>query len=121
MGRQTAQNRSTVPFESLPDLASSISEVASILDSVGRSTFALLVDLRDGPMRNDPAFEVAMAEQRARLLAGIARVAVIVRTPLGTLQLNRHQRQGKLEWTTFNDEAAALAFLGIAAAAATSR
>lgn len=103
--------RTDVAFRSLEDVELSISEVANALDSLGRANMALLVDLRDGPMRTDTAFEQSMAENRPRILGGITRVAVLVATPLGAMQLARHQRQGALEWTTFNEESAALSHL----------
>ena len=105
--------RTEVPFERLDELVASVTELCTLLDTIGRANMALLVDLRDGPMRTDTAFELAMSEQRTRLLLGIPRVAVLVRTSLGAMQLNRHQRQGRVEFGTFNDEKSALAHLGI--------
>lgn len=103
--------RTDVAFRSLEDLDASVAEIANVLDSMGRANMALLVDLREGPMRTDTAFEHAMAEHRPRILAGITRIAVLVSTPLGAMQLARHQRQGGLEWMTFNEEPAALTHL----------
>jgi hypothetical protein len=103
--------RTDVAFRSIEELVASVHEVALALDNMGRSNMALLVDLRQGPMRTDAAFELAMNEQRPRLLAQIPRIAVVVSTPLGAMQLSRHQRQGSLEWATFNEEAPALAHL----------
>jgi hypothetical protein len=109
--------RSREPFSSIAELQASVAEVSVVLDAVGRSTFALLVDLRDGPMRTDVAFEQAMADVRPKLLRGVPKIAVLVATPLGAMQVSRHQRCGDIEWMTFNDEVAALAYLGIRKAA----
>jgi hypothetical protein len=105
--------RTPAPFVELADLEASVAEMARILDSVGRSSVVLLVDLRPGPMRTDSAFEYAMIEARAQLLRGIGKVAVVVATPLGRMQVSRHQRNDGITWATFNDENAALDYLGL--------
>lgn len=109
--------RTSAPFSAIAELQASVAEVSVVLDAVGRSSFGLLVDLRNGPMRTDGAFEQAMADARPKLLRDVARIAVLVATPLGAMQLSRHQRCGAIEWVTFNDEVAALAHLGIRKAA----
>lgn len=109
--------RTREPFASLDALEESVAEVALVLDGIGRDSFALLVDLREGPMRTDPAFEQAMADLRPKLLRGVARIAVLVATPLGAMQVSRHQRRGAIGWATFSDEDAALQHLGIHKAA----
>jgi hypothetical protein len=106
-------SRTNVAFPAIADLVSSVGEVAAALDALGRKTIVLLVDLRDGPMRTDAAFETAMAAERPRLLRDIPKVGILVRTPLGKMQLSRHQREGTIAWTTFNDEGPALAHLGV--------
>ena len=105
--------RTSEPFGDLADLGRSVSEIARVLDAVGRSSIVLLVDLRPGPMRTDAAFELAMIEARGQMLRGIPKVAVLVATPLGRMQVSRHQRNDGIMWSTFNDESAALAFLGV--------
>ena len=109
--------RTSEPFSSLAELQASVTEVSVVLDAIGRSSFALLVDLRNGPMRTDGAFEQAMADVRPKLLRGVAKIALLVATPLGAMHLSRHQRCGAIEWMTFDDEVAALAYLGIGNAA----
>jgi hypothetical protein len=106
-------SRTDVDFTAIADVATSVGEVAAALDSLDRKAFVLLVDLRDGPMRTDAAFENAMAAGRPSLLRGIAKIAILVKTPLGALQLGRHQREGAIAWSTFNDEATALSYLGV--------
>jgi hypothetical protein len=105
--------RTSEPFVDLADLGRSVAEIARLLDTVGRSSLVLLVDLRPGPMRTDAAFELAMIEARAQMLRDIAKVAVLVATPLGRMQVSRHQRNDGIIWSTFNDENAALAYLGV--------
>lgn len=75
-----------------------------------RARCGQLVDLRDGPLRTDPAFEEAIREPRARLFEGIGASAVLVRTLSGKLQLHRMERTDGV-YRTFDDEDEALAYL----------
>jgi hypothetical protein len=89
---------------------------ASVLGllTVDRGTHALLIDLREGPMRNDPAFEEAALRFRRDIHRGFARSAVLVRSRAGLLQISRHLSERPLdvkEHPTFLDEEEALAYL----------
>jgi hypothetical protein len=92
--------------------------VASFLDlrqrlgelPIDRARNALLVDLREGPLRSDPAFDAAVREHRPRLFEGFHIGAVLVRTLSGKIQLTRHERTDRA-YRVFDDEAEALAFL----------
>jgi hypothetical protein len=75
-----------------------------------RGRHGLVVDLRDGPQRSDPAFEEATKDHRARVFEGFRAGAVLVRTLSGKLQLGRHERTDRA-YRAFDDEAEALAFL----------
>ncbi len=106
-------SRTSTSFMTLVDVDASINEIVPVLDAAGRESIRLLIDLRDGPMRSDPAFEAKMNVLRPKLLRGVARIAVLVSTPLGGLQLARHQRHDAIQWATFTEEADALMHLGI--------
>ncbi len=73
-----------------------------------RGRFALLVDLRDGPMRNDPAFEQVFRDRQRQLFGGFRRVALLVRTAVGALQINRQARAMGRTAVVFHDEQAAI-------------
>lgn len=75
-----------------------------------RSRSALLVDLRDGPLRSDPAFDDVAREHRPRVFAGFHCGAVLVRTLSGKIQLSRLERADQ-NYRAFDDEAEAIAFL----------
>jgi hypothetical protein len=75
-----------------------------------RGRHGLVVDLRDGPQRSDPAFEEATRDHRARVFEGFRAGAVLVRTLSGKLQLGRLEREDRA-YRAFDDEAEALAFL----------
>jgi hypothetical protein len=79
--------------------------------AIDRARNALLVDLRDGPLRSDPAFDEVVREHRPRLFEGFNSGAVLVRTLSGKIQLTRHERTDHRVYRVFDDEAEALAFL----------
>ncbi len=88
-----------------------------VLDALAAAgTEGLWVDLRAAPGRNDDAYETAVAPYRRRLLASAGRVAVLVRTRVGALQVARHAREDGLDVFVTDDPAAARAHaLGAAA------
>lgn len=67
--------------------------------------------MRAAPQRNDPEFEQAASHQPAVLSAGFVRVAVLVRTASGRLQVGRHIRTQAIAMNMFNDESAAMSYL----------
>jgi hypothetical protein len=75
----------------------------------------LLIDLRGGPPgRNDPEFERASEQWRRSLSEDFERVAILVRTAVGKLHIQRLGREIGREPSIFMDEAEALKFLGAA-------
>jgi hypothetical protein len=66
-----------------------------------------VTDLRLAPPRNDAAFEQATRSLRAALSAHFARVAVLLQTPVGVLQVNRINRDdGSALFVTMSEEEA---------------
>lgn len=104
-------NRTEEPFLRIPDIAKSFGELEDALRAYNRRHFCLLVDMRAAPQRNDPEFEQAASHQPAVLSAGFIRVAVLVRTASGRLQVGRHIRTQNISMQMFNDEAEAMLFL----------
>ena len=72
---------------------------------------ALLLDSREALMVSDPELQQRMTESARRLFDGFDRTAVLVRTAVGKLQINRMARQGAPQLAVFDDEAAAIAWL----------
>ncbi|RMG95787.1 MAG: hypothetical protein D6705_12845 [Deltaproteobacteria bacterium] len=66
----------------------------------------LLVDLRSAPGRNDDPYERAVAPHRKALLTRAERVAVLVGTPIGALQVQRHMREDGVDALVGHDEVA---------------
>lgn len=104
--------RSAEPFASTEDIDVAVSEITRVLDSLGRRTFVMLLDLREAPMRTDPAFDKAMRGQLPRIFADISQVALLVSTSLGALQVARHMREQGWPWKVHSSEREALASLG---------
>lgn len=104
--------RTPEPFVDLDEVHASFLELRRRLRELplDRAENALLVDLRDGPLRSDPAFDEAVREHRPRLFEGFHLGAVLVRTLSGKIQLTRHERADRA-YRVFDDEAEALAFL----------
>ncbi len=75
----------------------------------------LLLDLRGGPTgRNDPEFERAGESWRRQLATDFDRIAILVRTAVGKLHVQRLGREVGRTPAIFMSEAEALAFLAAA-------
>jgi hypothetical protein len=103
--------RTSVPYVSVFEFELLHERVAALFDQLGRRQHVLLVDTREAVMNNDPAFEKASNRARPSLVRDFRRIAVLVKTAVGALQVGRHIREGGIDSTVFNDEKAALAFL----------
>ncbi len=75
------------------------------------SRLGLLLDIRDGPIRNDAPFEQAVRPYQEAVTKRFARVAVLVKTPVGKLQAGRVMRSIEHGPRVFIDEREAIAFL----------
>lgn len=103
--------RTDKPFGSVAALQGGIGELGDALDRMGRSRYALLVDVRAGPGRNDPDFEAALQRLLPRWLGGFRRVGVLVRSVAGLMQIQRHAKQDGIERWPSTDEAALVKYL----------
>ena len=92
-------------------IAPMFAEAIAAADAVDRETWRLLLDLRQTKGRNDGEFEKQIAPLRTRLEQGFAKVAVLVRSMVGRLQVERHAREDGVNLRVFNDEAEAMAWL----------
>lgn len=100
--------RTSVPFPETNDLGPMFANAHAAVDAVERASFGLLLDLRQSVGRNDETFEKLIAPQRKRLEQGFARVAVLVRSMVGKLQIERHARDDGVNLRVFHDEDEAL-------------
>lgn len=104
--------RSSTPFPSLEELGGIFTRLGDVLDALGRSRYGLLADLRAGPGRNDPEFEVVMEQHhRPRWVGGFRKIGVLVRSSVGVMQIQRHARSDGVERMISKDEDELLAYL----------
>ncbi len=91
--------------------------VASMSD-IDRATHDLLVDSRLATGRNDEVFEEVQDRYRQPVFGGFRRIAVVLRTLAGQLQLIRYQRsRTAVRSAMFDSVEGALEFLDAARAA----
>ena len=100
--------RSAQPTESTAMLQT-LRQAQPIIDRLGPQL--MLLDLREGPGRNDASFEAAMLPAIGNLLSRFARSAMLVKTAVGRLQLQRLGRETTMPLSVFYDEQEALRFL----------
>lgn len=103
--------RTAVPFSSIDQIDALFAEIDRATAGLPRG-WRLLLDARDAPARNDPEFEEAFARARRPILARFSRVAVLVKSAIGKLQVARYAREDSAsQLHVFNDEAEARAYL----------
>ncbi len=103
--------RSGESFHTIEEVRTFYEAVAAAVEKLERRALVVLVDVRDAPARNDPAFETTVASYRKRMFTGFARGAVLVRTAAGKLNVSRHAKDDGVELSVFQDEGAALTWL----------
>lgn len=101
--------RSALPFASIEALLASNDEIIDcVRDEHAR--FGVVVDMRQAPSRNDPAFENAMRKLRKTLERRFARLSVLVESTVGMLQVSRLERSDGAEYLVTTSEIAASKF-----------
>jgi hypothetical protein len=103
--------RSARAFSSLAELSQAWDDLNRALDRVGRGGRGLLMDVRLATGRNDAAFEQALARHRQEGRQGFSRVAVLVSTPAGMLQVQRFAAQDGARTRVFLDAPQAIDWL----------
>lgn len=96
--------RNDKPFASIQELEACFEEVSKVLDGLERARYALIVDVRAAPGRNDPQFEAAMKRVRPRWIGGLRKVGVLVQSAVGVMQVNRYARQDGIKRLVSTDE-----------------
>ena len=84
--------RTPVPFADARAIENCFASIAQELQGIQRQDYRLLVDTRFGPVRNDPAFEAVISEQRGKLLFGFSKNAALASMAVGKLQIQRYAR-----------------------------
>jgi hypothetical protein len=82
--------RTPKPYADLGEIEAEAERIGAILDAIGRNRRGLLIDSRGGPTPSrDDAIERAHATVREAVSRGFPRVAVLVGSAVGKLQVNR--------------------------------
>lgn len=117
MDRNRGLLRMTRTSLSLPDsgLVETLKEFAKEMERVlprpQRQMFRLLFDTRNAPKRStSEQAELAQAEV-THFFRDFPRLAILLRTPIGVLQMRRIFRDSGLHGEVFYDEAAAIEYL----------
>jgi hypothetical protein len=108
--------RTSARFQSLEQVERTYAELIRVMSRV-EPTYAQLIDARESPARNDPAFESVVARHHAQLYSGFRAVAVLVQTAVGRLQVRRMLDASGIGAPVFTDENEALAYLASTAGA----
>jgi hypothetical protein len=100
-------------YPDVDTLVTSFQPVELKLAHFPRARTSLLIDARRAPARNDPAFEHAFTPIRQRITHGFRRIAVLVETAVGALQVKRHAKIDHADQGIFSDPAHALEYLEV--------
>lgn len=88
--------RTSVEIDSLEQIDEAWGSVSRVLTQIDKSSHVLLIDMRSARGRNDDEFERRVAPHRAATVHGFPRVAVLVKSLPGQLQVQRHVREDGL-------------------------
>lgn len=102
--------RTTRRYASIAELAPSFRALHKHFFGIETAQLAGLIDLRAIVGRNDADFEAALTPLRRELLLCFGRVALLVRTSIGGLQLERYLASDGIAARVFADESQAMAW-----------
>ncbi|WP_437288495.1 hypothetical protein [Sorangium sp. So ce406] len=108
-----ALKRSSLHYPSIEVLDQNFDRLEQALGVVSRHRSVLLVDARDAPFRNDDKFDEPFARRHARLVQGFKKMAVILRSAVGALQVGRITKGSLQPVSTFTKPEDALRHLGV--------
>jgi hypothetical protein len=111
IARILTRSRTAERFTSAEQVTAEYDALVRALGLVDRAAYSVVVDLRLAPPRNDEAFEEIVAGYHARLYQRFRRVAVIVQSAAGRLQLRRFLSAARPDARVFTDLDEATAFL----------
>jgi sulfite reductase alpha subunit-like flavoprotein len=107
--RVVVLTRSAAQVRSIPDLIAQNEEIIARLRPE-HSSFGVVVDVRQALPRNDPEFENAMQQLRQELSLRFRRLAVLIESEMGALQVDRLTRMEGAGALATQSESAALKF-----------
>jgi hypothetical protein len=106
--------RTEQPYPSIGELRRVHDALAAVAARLPHGRYAILLDVRRAPPRNDDDYETTIEAYIDLLMRQFQPSAVLVRTAAGRLQVNRLERRAaRAASPVFHDEAEALAYLGV--------
>src|SRR5262245_50720061 len=109
--RLVRQIRTGTPYPDFETLKQSLAALVAQMEHLPRADYVVLQDMRAARGRNDEKFEAVMRDQRQLLSGGFRKVAVLVKSQVGKLQIQRYFDQDELPARAFLDEMEALKWL----------
>ncbi|HRI66743.1 MAG TPA: hypothetical protein PK156_21000 [Polyangium sp.] len=100
-------------YPSIEVLRAAFGQMETDTAHIWRQKTLLLIDARRSPARNDAVFESEFDRLRKHFLRDWQKVASIVQSAIGVLQVARHMRKDELPIGVFTDVSEALAYLGV--------
>jgi len=110
-GRVIRVQRSERPYPGAAELNQERLLLGEALDRLGRAGRGLLIDSRVAPSSTDERLKEEFRRFRVDVSRGFDRVAALVRTKVGILQVNRLVADAISNVQAFDSEAAAIAYL----------
>ena len=102
--------RTATSYPTVETIEQTFAAINGAVAGLGRD-WALLIDSRDGPLRNDPAFEELLGRVQGRNVQRFASAAVLVKSAVGRLQVERYAREDRGSPRVFGDEREAITYL----------
>jgi hypothetical protein len=110
-GRVVCVRRTRRKFESDEELRYERSRLVEQLNAIGRHGRGLLIDSRAAPHSTEGRLDEEFRRYRREVMLGFDRVAALVRTKVGILQVNRLCAGQASAFQVFDDEEQAIASL----------
>lgn len=107
--RVVVLRRSSLPFASIEQVVAE-NDAAIACVRPDHADFGIVVDMRQAPSRNDPAFESAMRRLRDVAEQRFARLAVLLESAIGVLQAARLERSDGGEYLVTTSENGAMKY-----------
>ena len=111
--RLVVARRTCERFETRAEIECCFDQLAAALAHIERHDYKLLVDVRQGPARNDPEFEGTIRMHRQKLLCGFSCNAALAATAVGRLQILRYAQSDRREVFATDQPSEAFRHLGI--------
>lgn len=100
-------------YPSIDALRETFHDLDEAVAHLPRQRTVLFIDSRRAPARNDPEFEAEFGRLRKHFLRDFQKIAIIVQTAVGVLQVSRHMRFDEITVGCFTEASEALAYLGL--------